>query len=463
MQRFLKISISYLLSSIVGLLFFANVEAAFAETQWQGLVLGEITFSAPADWNVTHQTPNEIRLESRDSKTRLLVFWWTPDEPLLGYDDIVSHEKRTVSGKGALYIYSRFPDSESLKLVFNEPRKNGQRLIVLEESDTADFSKGSPIFDEIIASMDFGDGADATTNPQKPNTSEPALLEKLKLHINADCEAIDLGPWTHPVRDEVEKRSEAHLLWAALCDEQRYPVFGMEFDYDPNGQTNDFFRPLFYDLLQANGRWPYAIIVPSSKLMIVVSGKSKSAFKVDYQDAPEFAEPNVATTAIARVQAYLPSPDTEEARIWLGPVSFEAPSDWSTKPDEDGRTMRIVSPDRLASITITLWPSDRPMPSEGVTSVDFTIVAGEPAQSFLQKTGKSETRHLFFEEALGDGSRIAVSYRADGEVEALYPILELFFASFNRSIRAPGAPVLPTARLDNSDPFADIAMEELLR
>ncbi len=274
------------------LIWIVGSQPVLAESGWTNFSLGEVTFSAPSDWNVTTQTNDEAYLEGPGGETRLLAFWWEPNEPLLGYDDIVMHEKRVVAGKDALFIYSRFPEVQSLKLAFDTPREDGRQFVFLLESDTEDFSNGSPLFDELTSGIRFGGAAGNDAEAPTPAIAgtRPIPLEMLKLRINEDCEGIDLSNWDHPARDEMNKRPQAHLRWAALCDAKRYPIFGMDFDYDPNGETEDFFRPFFYDLLQANGRWPYAIIVPGDELMIAVSGKSKKEFNVEYQEAPEFSD-----------------------------------------------------------------------------------------------------------------------------------------------------------------------------
>lgn len=105
--------------------------------------------------------------------------------------------------------------------------------------------------------------------------------------FGADCQALDLPRWHHPTRLVIEKRPEAHLQWVVLCRNQTFPVFGMDFDYDPQGQTDSFFHPLFHDLLTANGHWAYAIVDARDDLVITISGGKKDTLTVDYAGLAE--------------------------------------------------------------------------------------------------------------------------------------------------------------------------------
>lgn len=465
-MRRLHFSYAFLSACLLCLLALATASPLMAQAARQRLNLGEVSFSVPSDFTLTSLSPDEVNLEDEGGATRLRAFWWMPDEPLLGYDDIVSHEQVSVAGRQALLIHSRFPEIQSLKLAFDDPREDGRQFILVLESDRIDFAKGSPLFEGIMESIRFGGSTSPAARevPAEPAVSRSDPIDLIRQRFGRDCEAIDLSAWSHPTRDEMERRPQVHLRWAAMCEERRYPVFGLDFDYDPRGQTNDFFLPFYDDLLQANGRWPYAIIVPSGGLMIAISGRKSDELTIDFQEAPEFTEAPPVPDEAADQSVYLPSPESDDVRLWLGPLSFEAPAGWRAMPADDDRTMRLASPDDQSEIIVTLWPVDRPMPSDGVDSARFTRVAGARAQSLSQRIGDDETRHVFFEEPLGDGSRVAVTWRtAGGPADDLNPILELFYASLDRNQPAPGAPLLPTARPGNGDPFAGISMEGLLQ
>ena len=163
---------------------------------------------------------------------------------------------------------------------------------------------------------------------------------------------------------------------------------------------------------------------------------------------------------------YLPSADEEEVRLWLGPVSFEAPVAWQVRPDASGTAIALVRPDQQAELVVTLWQEGRPMPSDGVDMVDHVVIAGEPATRLSQRTRKSEVEHIFFDDPLPDGTRIAITLRpAAGFGADAAPILELFYASLDRHMAAPGGPTLMPwhKRRPVGDPFADLDMKKLLK
>ena len=466
MRRLPVSSIFVSVGLLLCLLVLAAASPLMAQSKLQRLSLGEVSFSVPSEFSLTSLSPDEVNLEDEAGTTRLRAFWWMPDEPLLGYDDIVSHEQVSVAGRQALLIHSRFPAIQRLKLAFDDLREDGRQFILALESDTTDFAKGSSLFVDIMESIRFAGSANPVAHdvPAETKATQSDPLGLVRQRFGNDCEAIDLPAWSHPTRDEMDRRPQVRLRWAALCEARRYPVFGLDVDYDPRGQTNDFFLPFYDDLLQANGRWPFAIIVPSQGLMIAVSGRQRNELNLDYQEAPEFSGAAPVPAEVAGQPVYLPSPETDDVRLWLGPMSFEAPAGWQAMAGGDDRTMRLASPDNQSEIIITLWPVDRPMPSDGVDAARFSRVAGARAQSLIQRIGGDETRHVFFEDPLGDGSRIAVTWRTSGgPADDLNPILELFYASLDRNRPAPGAPLIPTARPDAGDPFAGISMERLMQ
>lgn len=163
---------------------------------------------------------------------------------------------------------------------------------------------------------------------------------------------------------------------------------------------------------------------------------------------------------------YLPSADDDEVRLWLGPVSFEAPVAWQVRPDASGTAIALVRPDQQAELVVTLWQDGRPMPSDGVETVDHVVIAGEPATRLRQRTRKSEVEHIFFDDPLADGTRIAITLRpAAGFGADAAPILELFYASLDRRMAAPGGPTLMPwhKRGPVGDPFPEFDMKKLLK
>lgn len=99
-----------------------------------------------------------------------------------------------------------------------------------------------------------------------------------------DCIDVDLKSWQHKTRRVLEGRKEVHIEWVKMCRKRTYPVYGVRFDYDPQGQTRDFFHPLFWDMLEANHYWPYAFVAVNDGLVIRVYQEKKFELMVDYQE-----------------------------------------------------------------------------------------------------------------------------------------------------------------------------------
>lgn len=142
---------------------------------WQSFRLAEAVVEAPADWTATYsQKDREIRLASPDQNYQLLAFWWFPDEPLLGYDDIVSHERIVVAGHPALLIHSEYPELGVLNLAFEEPRDDDRVLVVKLEFADRDHGKASVVMKDIMSRIRFGDGGDGGGQQGQADQQAPA-------------------------------------------------------------------------------------------------------------------------------------------------------------------------------------------------------------------------------------------------------------------------------------------------
>jgi hypothetical protein len=463
----------------------------------KGYRLGEASFEVPAEWSLVRKTrESSLEFRSLDKRYDLRIEWWLPDEPILGYDDIVFHKKMTVAGEQATYVYSRFPASQSLQVVIDKPRADKRQLLIVLESATEDFRNGSAVLDDVLSRLVLGaERGDApadghlrrprdTASPAAPapvlgsgtavdggafaldlppgwkrNSAErdglrlltlvapdkralvlvaeaqavdgrsaeaiigefeelyyqdyalpdgierdddlylggvaghyvemlatlhsiegvrlpfsrgrswlfkgvsgargfvvavvtdadaPAQLMKqargvaasfrleravpdvmvddaaagfdpasgisvdagagagqppiatdydndeevltdadiaaLKRHFGGDCHALDLADWRSDARSALEERQAAHLQWVMRCRNDGLLVLGAVFDYDPQGQTEDFFRPLYLAVLRANADEPYAIVDKPDNLIVNVKPTPDGGIDLDFAD-----------------------------------------------------------------------------------------------------------------------------------------------------------------------------------
>lgn len=121
-----------------------------AET-WTTYQVGEATFEVPAGWSTTRSRRNREIILSNAARWELRVEWWFQDEPILGYDDIISHKRITVGGKPATWTHSSFPNRMVITAVLDEKRKDGRKLLIVLEMPGRDATPAIRLFDDILA------------------------------------------------------------------------------------------------------------------------------------------------------------------------------------------------------------------------------------------------------------------------------------------------------------------------
>ena len=126
--------------------------------EWKTYQFGEASIEAPAGWQITYRQPGrEVHLASPDGVYSLLAFWWLPDEPLLGYADIVAHQEFTLASRRAMLITSDFPQRGVYGLAFLDPRANGDQFVMNLEFDDKDFAKAAILLDELLERLRYAD------------------------------------------------------------------------------------------------------------------------------------------------------------------------------------------------------------------------------------------------------------------------------------------------------------------
>ena len=114
--------------------------------------------------------------------------------------------------------------------------------------------------------------------------AQPAGDEWLALmntRYGEDCRLLNLPDWHHPTRDVMET-ANVDLHFVALCQGDTYPVFGVDFRYDPRTATDDYFHPLYDAMLRANGGWAYSFLVVLDRITIDISGPAPDIRIKDY-------------------------------------------------------------------------------------------------------------------------------------------------------------------------------------
>ena len=90
----------------------------------------------------------------------------------------------------------------------------------------------------------------------QPRTLAETDLFKTAVH---GCEPVPLAAWHHPVRRFLDQPG-IHLLKVELCNDRHFPIFYVDLQYDPMAHTDSFFLPLYANMADANGNWPFAMV-----------------------------------------------------------------------------------------------------------------------------------------------------------------------------------------------------------
>ncbi|GGH43517.1 hypothetical protein GVY41_01420 [Frigidibacter albus] len=141
--------------------------------------LGEVTFAAPADWQVTSEIrERRVILASPDARLTLAAFWWIADEPLLGWPEEVQSGPVVVAGQPATFVHSLQGATRSMMVVLDEPRpEDGYRLLFDLSGEGIAAGDLQAALWAILGSISFdGSGAPETPLilPQVPGTAPTA-------------------------------------------------------------------------------------------------------------------------------------------------------------------------------------------------------------------------------------------------------------------------------------------------
>lgn len=120
-----------------------------------------VTFLLPEDWKASYDKPDNKIFESPDGKWSLLAFWWFPDEPLLGYDDITGVDNVIIDHEPVTRISHVFPGNRlSIQNVTERARGDKKRFIFTLEGTDASEDDLAALHNWFIASLHLQGGFD---------------------------------------------------------------------------------------------------------------------------------------------------------------------------------------------------------------------------------------------------------------------------------------------------------------
>ncbi|WP_298162650.1 hypothetical protein [Acidocella sp.] len=128
----------------------------------------------------------------------------------------------------------------------------------------------------------------------QPAAAPPLASTDLYAKTTHDCHSVDLSTWQHPARRVMEDAG-VKIIKVELCNDGKYPIFTVGFKYDPRGQTDDYFNPLYAKVAQANGFWPFSFVDVEDSLIIDVGvDQTTKNLSVNFE---EFSSVPVSTGA----------------------------------------------------------------------------------------------------------------------------------------------------------------------
>jgi Tfp pilus assembly protein PilF len=267
-----------------------------AQTCMKYQIVGNVSFCIPNNWQAKilrskGSAVSQYRFESAELAT-IFVDWQYPEgDPR---DDLgtTNYATTTLGGQSAIRYESKMNGANGilnqLIIVLDKKDAKGRQLTVLFETYGRREAVFRSVFETILKSFVVHSRSQHTRLDQGGTPLATSISNAqptgLSHRFGNDCEVVDLPTWQHKTKQVLARRKQAHLKWVWLCRKKTYPVFGIEFDYDPRGQTKNFFYPLYLDLLKANGRWAYSIVDHPDQVIINITRSGKNGFSVDMEE-----------------------------------------------------------------------------------------------------------------------------------------------------------------------------------
>lgn len=287
-----------LIRALSALLLWLALALPGAAQGWQRHSLGEYNFAVPADWIETARRADEIDFDSPDGRYTLWARLWFPDEPLLGYDDIVAHGELTVAGRNVLFVHSEFPGERFIQYAFDATDDRGRQFLFQLIGRDAPLEQHQTLFQRLAGKLVVA-GVPALADAASPAPAPPAqipaavaaaaaghaeLLGLTQARYGSDCAPVDLAGWRHDTQP-VMRKAGVTLHALVLCRGKSWPVFAVDLPADPRLGGNDGVLLPFYDaMFRANGDWDFTLVDRGFGAIVDVTGRGRASLTVDVSD-----------------------------------------------------------------------------------------------------------------------------------------------------------------------------------
>ena len=125
--------------------------------------------------------------------------------------------------------------------------------------------------------------ATATSAGSANGAPLPRLAEtSLFTDLVRNCHAVNLQSWEHPTL-KVLREHNVGVKKAQLCNANKYLIFYVQFPYDPQGQTKDYFLPLYQQIRGANGSRPLSFVSINDNEIVNLEFTGVKKLRIGYE------------------------------------------------------------------------------------------------------------------------------------------------------------------------------------
>lgn len=298
------------------------------------LDLGEATLSMAQDWRNIEQRRDVAAVYSGPDGESLSVFWWMPDEPLLGYEDEVSHETRSFPAGPALVVRSQYAGRAAVQVAFERESADQEQLLFLIESETASLASLESALESILQGLRFKDdpapampvplvdsfagtveGAGTTVHPA---VSFDTVLAALRPSLGDDCVPVDpSGLPANPVLAALSLVPEV----AAVCAGQGATILVLSLPQDPRRGQAGLLGMVYLRSFLAQGRKPLVFVDQAHGALVLVTATNGASIAVEVSELADLATSPAAADATAPLDSALPAREQlfsgELSATWL--------------------------------------------------------------------------------------------------------------------------------------------------
>ncbi|MDZ4094256.1 MAG: hypothetical protein U1D35_05030 [Paracoccaceae bacterium] len=319
---------------LFGLWLATGLASPLSAAGWDELDLGEATVSIAHDWQMTDQRRDAEAVYAGPNGASLRVFWWFPDEPLLGYDDEISHQTRSFPVGPALVVRSRIAGRSVVLAAFERENADRERLLFLIESDAVSPEALEAALDPILQKLRFKgdpepvtqapiaapvvDAADGAGSSAPSPVTFDAVLAALATHYGGDCAPVDPpGLPATAVLTALALPPEA----AALCGGQDVSILALRLPQDPRMGQAGLLGMVYLRGFLAQGKKPLVLVDLAHGALVTVTAASGAGITVAVSDLADLAPANSGSDALPALDAGVPAKTQlfsgEMTKAWL--------------------------------------------------------------------------------------------------------------------------------------------------